>query len=67
MKMLDEPTGTEKCPSCSKDVYEDADRCPYCGEYIIPGGIAARKWPAWWWIAFGLALFALFFFTTGIF
>ncbi len=65
--MSDEPTGTEPCPSCSADIYEDADQCPRCGEYIIPGGIAARKWPAWWWIAFGLALLALFLFSSGVF
>ncbi len=65
--MYDEPTGTEKCPACSAEVYEDADRCPPCGEYIIPGGIAARKWPAWWWVAFGLSLLALFLFSSGAF
>ncbi len=65
--MYDEPTGTEKCPACSAEVYEDADRCPHCGEYIIPGGIAARKWTAWWWVAFGLSLLALFLFSSGAF
>jgi predicted nucleic acid-binding Zn ribbon protein len=25
---------TVKCPSCGRQVYEGAQRCPYCGEYI---------------------------------
>jgi hypothetical protein len=23
------------CPACGEPVYEDAEQCPYCGEYIV--------------------------------
>ena len=23
------------CPQCGEEIYEDSDRCPYCGEYIL--------------------------------
>jgi len=40
-------TPTLPCPRCGEDVAELADRCPYCGEWIIPGGeqrAARRGW-----------------------
>lgn len=30
----DDSSETVPCPTCGSDVYEDADRCPVCGEYI---------------------------------
>ena len=41
------------CPHCGTDVYEDADRCPECGEYLIAD---TRVWSSksLWWIALGL-------------
>ncbi len=33
----DDDSVTEPCPNCRRDVYEGTDRCPYCGEYIVPG------------------------------
>ena len=27
----------EPCPNCGKDVSELAERCPYCGEWIVQG------------------------------
>ncbi|MEM9701051.1 MAG: zinc ribbon domain-containing protein [Planctomycetota bacterium] len=36
------------CPSCGQPVYEDADVCPHCGDYITPGrGPASRNLPRW--------------------
>ena len=36
------------CPSCGEPVYEEADRCPHCGDYITPGrGPATRNLPRW--------------------
>lgn len=42
------------CPECGAEVYEDADRCPKCGNYIIPG--RRRRGTAGWirWTALGL-------------
>lgn len=51
----DAPSETVRCPNCGADVYEDAEQCPGCGEYIVRGG--GR--PAWegkpvWWIVLGV-------------
>ena len=49
----EEDTDTVTCPACSADVYEDADQCPQCGEYLIAD---TRIWSGKpvWWIALGL-------------
>ncbi|MEZ6068002.1 MAG: hypothetical protein R3B90_20340 [Planctomycetaceae bacterium] len=57
---VDDSTGTFACPACGEAVYEEADVCPYCGEYVIAGdsrpgrgGVwAGRPW--WWWVALAL-------------
>ncbi|QDU39295.1 hypothetical protein Mal4_36340 [Maioricimonas rarisocia] len=49
----DDESITLPCPACGADVYEDADVCPVCGEFIIR---SSRVWdgqPAWW-IGLGL-------------
>ena len=36
------------CPSCGAPVYEEADVCPHCGDFITPGrGPATRNLPRW--------------------
>ena len=47
------------CPACGREVYEDTDQCPYCGEWIMPlAGAAGRK--KWIWVAAAvLALIAI--------
>jgi endogenous inhibitor of DNA gyrase (YacG/DUF329 family) len=29
---------TVPCPNCGKEILEDADHCPYCGEWVVQGG-----------------------------
>jgi|SaaInlStandDraft_4_1057021.scaffolds.fasta_scaffold246415_1 hypothetical protein len=31
----DSESMTVPCPQCREEIYEDSDRCPYCGEYIL--------------------------------
>ena len=39
------------CPSCGEDVYEDADRCPHCGDWVPPGRRpAAANVPRWMFV-----------------
>lgn len=38
------------CPNCGADVYEDAVRCPHCGEYVTFSTAALAGRP-WWWVA----------------
>jgi hypothetical protein len=49
----DEPD-TLDCPECGREVYEHAEQCPHCGQYIThETGVWAGK--PWWWIALALA------------
>lgn len=41
------------CPQCGADVYEEAERCPYCGSYIVRSSSLWQNKP-WWWVALGL-------------
>ena len=46
----DDETPTVVCPECGAEVYEDAPRCPACGNYITSPA-AASFWqnrPRWW-------------------
>lgn len=40
---------TAPCPECGADIYDDAERCPACGQYVTirsQGPWAAK--PLWW-------------------
>jgi len=43
---------TAPCPACGAEVYEDADRCPACGEFIL-AKLAGGRGPVLWWIFLG--------------
>ena len=45
---------TRACPSCGAAIYEDAEQCPTCGEYVAFSRAAILGWP-WWLVALGLA------------
>ena len=49
---------TIACPACGSEVYEDAEQCPGCGEYIVASSLNSQY--AWrerplWWIVLGAA------------
>jgi hypothetical protein len=50
----DEEVETTPCPSCRREIHEDAERCPYCEQYISQedGGLSRKSW----WIIVGVAL-----------
>ena len=37
---------TDPCPVCGKPVYEQAERCPHCGSYILEEDSTKRQ-PLW--------------------
>lgn len=39
---------TRPCPSCHEEIYEDAEQCPYCGEYVVHSSTAWEGKPTWW-------------------
>jgi hypothetical protein len=41
------------CPNCGAEIYEDAEQCPACGEWVTHSThpLAGR---AWWFVGLGL-------------
>ena len=48
----DEPT--IPCPGCRREIHEESQRCPYCGQYILEEDVSAGRKP--WWIILGVLL-----------
>ena len=44
----DEENLVVPCPNCGVQVYEDAEQCPACGEFIVHSTSAWSDKPAWW-------------------
>jgi len=44
----DAESAVTECPKCGCDVYEDAVRCPLCGEYITHSTSPWTTRPVWW-------------------
>jgi hypothetical protein len=42
------------CPECGAEIYEEAERCPVCGNYIVHETNVWAGRPTWW-IVLGLA------------
>lgn len=62
----DAESDTVECPSCGRDVYEDAFACPHCDEYITHGASAWNGKPAWWAILGLLGIIAVIFALSGL-
>ncbi|MEK6238409.1 MAG: hypothetical protein N2C14_27135 [Planctomycetales bacterium] len=50
----DDDTEVVPCPECGVDIYEDAEQCPACGQYVV-----VRMPDLWsqrplWWVVLGL-------------
>jgi len=50
---FDDETDVVPCPHCGAEVYEDAEQCPACGEYIVHRTNVWHGKP-WWWVVLGL-------------
>lgn len=47
------------CPSCGCDVYDDSEKCPSCGDWIVSGRMHTKlHWI--WLLAAVMALAAMF-------
>lgn len=54
------------CPSCGRLIFEDSERCPHCGDWVMPLAAAAGKRKTRiWWTALALAVILLV--TWGVF
>ena len=58
----DDSNATVECSSCGADVYEDAVRCPACGDFMTPASGSFVGRPGWWILVAAL-LVALLVFT----
>jgi hypothetical protein len=38
----DDEMATVPCPCCGEPIPEIADRCPYCGDWVVAGGARGR-------------------------
>ncbi len=45
----DAESETVACPVCRRSVYEDAEKCPHCGEWITPASTAEHRSRTWRW------------------
>jgi hypothetical protein len=43
---------TVPCPFCKRLVYDNAERCPHCGNYLFHDGASASRKP--WWVLGGV-------------
>ena len=52
---VDDESYTVECPECGSDVYEDAEQCPACGQYVVhaSSNYVWKDRPTWW-IVLGL-------------
>ncbi len=49
----DDDSALLPCPSCNKEIHEDAERCPYCGDYVTHSTSPMAGRP-FWFCALGL-------------
>ena len=47
-----EPVHTAPCPFCREPVYDDAERCPHCHNYLFYEGAPPSQKP--WWLVGGV-------------
>ncbi len=43
----DDTSETSQCPQCGREIYEDAEQCPYCHEYVTTSGGSTSRRPVW--------------------
>ena len=52
---------TLACPACGEQIYEDAQQCPHCGDWIIPVDARGRSLRLIWIVAALLLIVAMIF------
>lgn len=57
----DDESYTVECPECGADVYEDAEQCPVCHNYIVhsSSGYVWKNRPTWWIVVGLLGILAV--------
>jgi hypothetical protein len=60
----DDQDVTEPCPHCGRPVYDDAERCPWCGSYLSREDEPYRR-PWWMLVGVGTGLYAVYRWVVG--
>ena len=50
----DDESETVECPNCGADIYEDVDRCPVCGDFVVHSSAYVWQNRPTWWVVLGL-------------
>ena len=50
----DDEADTLVCPACGSEVYEDAEQCPYCREYLTSPSTSVLADRPWWFVLLAL-------------
>jgi hypothetical protein len=59
-------TDTVPCPNCGRQIYDDAERCPYCENYITEEDTPPSARKPWWLILGVLAcMYVVYRWITG--
>ena len=61
----DEASDTIACSNCGADIYEDAEQCPVCHEYVTSSHSAWESKPTWWIVLGLLGIFAVIIVLSG--
>ena len=63
----DDPAAeTVPCPACGADIYEEAEQCPVCGDYVVHGRSALAGKPGWYLLVAVLGVIAAIAFLSGL-
>ena len=54
------------CPNCGSEVYELADCCPKCGEFILEESRPLQGKPMWFLVLGGAGIIAVILVLTGL-
>jgi hypothetical protein len=52
----DDGEDTQPCPFCGKEIWEKADLCSHCGNFVAFPEVTVHHRPVWFWIALVLAI-----------
>lgn len=63
----DNSTETVPCPSCGAAIYDDAEQCPYCGQYITADTSPWTGHSFWWILLAVIGLVATILALSGLF
>jgi predicted RNA-binding Zn-ribbon protein involved in translation (DUF1610 family) len=50
----DDDADLVKCPSCGEEIFEEAQQCPYCGDYVVHSTTSALVGRPFWFCVIGL-------------